>query len=83
MASRSNGQRTLTGNQCSGSRYTRVTLNDQSRKACEARINEFPQFTTTIEEMTIHFTALFSEREDAVPILLLHGWPGNAALSRC
>ncbi|OJJ79730.1 epoxide hydrolase family protein [Aspergillus glaucus CBS 516.65] len=46
-------------------------------KATEARINEFPQFTTTIEGMTIHFAALFSEREDAVPLLLLHGWPGS------
>lgn len=28
--------------------------------------------------MSIHFVALFSEKEDAVPIVLLHGWPGNA-----
>lgn len=73
----------MTGNQCSDSRYIRTTLNDRSRKATEARINEFPHFITAIEGMSIHFAALFSEREDAVPILLLHGWPGNAALSRC
>ncbi|OJZ86839.1 hypothetical protein ASPFODRAFT_46366 [Aspergillus luchuensis CBS 106.47] len=43
----------------------------------EARLNSFPQFTTEIEGLTIHFAALFSEREDAVPIALLHGWPGS------
>ncbi|RAH54219.1 epoxide hydrolase [Aspergillus piperis CBS 112811] len=43
----------------------------------EARMNSLPQFTTEIEGLTIHFAALFSEREDAVPIALLHGWPGS------
>lgn len=54
-------------------------MNDKRRRACEDRINEFAQFTTTIEDISIHFVALFSEKEDAVPIVLLHGWPGNAA----
>lgn len=43
----------------------------------EKHINEFPQFTTSIEDMTIHFLALFSEKKDAVPIVLMHGWPGT------
>ena len=46
------------------------------RKACEARINDFPQFTAEIDEIQLHFAALFSENPDAVPIVLLHGWPG-------
>ena len=27
--------------------------------------------------MTIHFVGLFSEKKDAIPILLIHGWPGE------
>lgn len=51
------------------------------RKNTESHINSFPQFTYEIEDMTIHFVGVFSEREDAVPVLLLHGWPGNLSLS--
>ncbi|KAL1982328.1 hypothetical protein VTN96DRAFT_1422 [Rasamsonia emersonii] len=46
-------------------------------RAVETRINSFPQFTYKIEGLTIHFVALFSEKKDAVPIVLLHGWPGS------
>ncbi|KAJ5816468.1 Isopenicillin N synthase [Penicillium robsamsonii] len=46
-------------------------------KSTENRINTFPQYTTEIEGLTIHFVGLFSERKDAVPLLLLHGWPGS------
>ena len=47
----------------------------------EDTINSFPNFKTKLkgendEEFDIHFLALFSEREDAVPIMLNHGWPG-------
>ncbi|XXG96447.1 hypothetical protein Hte_002730 [Hypoxylon texense] len=47
----------------------------------EDDINSFPNYTTKIEEsgdtFDIHFVALFSERIDATPILMLHGWPGS------
>ncbi|PWY88006.1 epoxide hydrolase [Aspergillus sclerotioniger CBS 115572] len=43
----------------------------------EARMSQFPQFTADIEGINVHFAALFSEREDAVPVTLLHGWPGS------
>ncbi|KAJ5124278.1 uncharacterized protein N7515_008103 [Penicillium bovifimosum] len=46
-------------------------------KSSEDRINSFPQFVTEVEGLTIHFVGLFSERKDAVPLLLLHGWPGS------
>ncbi|OGM43943.1 putative epoxide hydrolase, partial [Aspergillus bombycis] len=52
-------------------------LNDFDWKACEARINDFPQFTAEIEDVQLHFAALFSENPNAVPIVLLHGWPGS------
>ncbi|OBT38672.1 hypothetical protein VE00_11120 [Pseudogymnoascus sp. WSF 3629] len=48
----------------------------------EDNINSFPNFTISLtdrdgETMKIHFVALFSKKKDAVPLLLLHGWPGN------
>lgn len=47
------------------------------RRACEEKANRFPQFTVDIEDIKIHFAALFSEKPDAVPIILIHGWPGS------
>ncbi len=46
-------------------------------RAHEARLNEIPQFTTTIDGQNIHFLHVRSPREDALPLLLLHGWPGS------
>ncbi|OOF93430.1 hypothetical protein ASPCADRAFT_398462 [Aspergillus carbonarius ITEM 5010] len=46
-------------------------------RSAEDHINSWPQFTYDIEGMTIHFVALFSKRKDAIPIVLIHGWPGN------
>jgi pimeloyl-ACP methyl ester carboxylesterase len=43
----------------------------------EARLNEFPQYTTTIEGQNIHFLHIRSAEKGAVPLLLLHGWPGS------
>lgn len=55
-------------------------LNCRTRKTSEDRINNFPQFETGIEGLTIHFVGLFSEKQDAVPLLLLHGWPGKSMM---
>jgi pimeloyl-ACP methyl ester carboxylesterase len=46
-------------------------------RAQEARINSYPQFTTTIDGQTIHFLHVRSPHADATPLLLLHGWPGS------
>jgi microsomal epoxide hydrolase len=54
-----------------------MQLTNPLRKTSEDCINSFPQFTTDIEDIDIHFVALFSEKKNAVPILLLHGWPGR------
>lgn len=48
----------------------------------EAETNSFPNFTVPINNgaggtLTVHFAALFSKKKDAVPLLLLHGWPGS------
>jgi pimeloyl-ACP methyl ester carboxylesterase len=46
-------------------------------RAAEARLNEFPQFTTTIDGENIHFLHVRSPEPDATALLLLHGWPGS------
>lgn len=43
----------------------------------EARLNEFPQFRTTVDGQNLHFIHARSPHEDAVPLLLMHGWPGS------
>jgi pimeloyl-ACP methyl ester carboxylesterase len=46
-------------------------------RAHEARLNEIPQYTTTIDGQNIHFLHVRSTEPGAVPLLLLHGWPGS------
>jgi pimeloyl-ACP methyl ester carboxylesterase len=43
----------------------------------EARLNELPQYTTEIDGQRIHFVHVRSERADALPLILTHGWPGS------
>ena len=43
----------------------------------EARLNELPQFTTSIDGQNIHFVHLRSKEPHAVPLLVSHGWPGS------
>ncbi len=43
----------------------------------EARLNEFPQFTTEIDGQTIHFLHVRSREPDALPLILTHGWPSS------
>ncbi len=43
----------------------------------EALLNTFPQFTTEIDGQTIHFLHVRSPEPDALPILLIHSWPGS------
>ena len=43
----------------------------------EARLNAFPQFTTTIDGQLVHFLHVRSPEADALPLVLTHGWPGS------
>jgi pimeloyl-ACP methyl ester carboxylesterase len=43
----------------------------------EATLNQYPQFTTTIERANLHFLHVRSPEPDPRPLLLLHGWPGS------
>jgi pimeloyl-ACP methyl ester carboxylesterase len=46
-------------------------------RAQEAKLNEFPQFTTEIDGQRIHFVHIRSAHPDAVPLILTHGWPNS------
>jgi len=46
-------------------------------RACEARLNALPQFTTEIDGVDIHFIHVRSRHEDALPLVITHGWPGS------
>jgi pimeloyl-ACP methyl ester carboxylesterase len=46
-------------------------------RRCEARLNALPQFTTEIDGVEIHFIHVRSPHEDALPLIMTHGWPGS------
>ena len=46
-------------------------------RAQEAKINQFDQFTTEIDGQQIYFIHQRSPRPDAIPLMLIHGWPGS------
>jgi pimeloyl-ACP methyl ester carboxylesterase len=46
-------------------------------RKCEARLNAYPQFVTEIDGLDIHFVHVRSKHEDALPLLVCHGWPGS------
>ena len=46
-------------------------------RAAEARLNEWPQFTTTIDGANIHFAHVRSPEPGATPLIITHGWPGS------
>jgi pimeloyl-ACP methyl ester carboxylesterase len=43
----------------------------------EGRLNALPQFTTEIDGVEIHFIHVRSQHEDALPLIMTHGWPGS------
>ena len=46
-------------------------------RARETRLNRFPQFTTTIDGLDIHFIHVRSPHANALPLVMTHGWPGS------
>lgn len=46
-------------------------------RAWEARLNAYPQFTTSIDGQNIHFLHVRSPEPGALPLILTHGWPGS------
>jgi pimeloyl-ACP methyl ester carboxylesterase len=50
---------------------------DHDWRACEARLNALPQFKTEIDGVGIHFIHVRSRHEEALPLIITHGWPGS------
>src|SRR5512147_1542473 len=46
-------------------------------RKCEARLDALPQFTTRIDGVDIHFIHVRSRYENALPLIITHGWPGS------
>lgn len=46
-------------------------------RAQEAALNHFPQFTTEIGGLNLHFVHVRSKEPDALPLIITHGWPGS------
>ncbi|WP_328475394.1 epoxide hydrolase [Actinoplanes sp. NBC_00393] len=46
-------------------------------RRCEERLNALPQFTTQIDGIDIHFVHVRSPHENALPLIMTHGWPGS------
>ena len=46
-------------------------------RKCEAKLNAVPQFITEIDGLDIHFVHVRSKHEDALPLIVCHGWPGS------
>ena len=55
----------------------RYWTNDYDFGRLEQRLNAFPQFMTTIDGVDVHFIHVKSKHEDAMPLLITHGWPGS------
>jgi pimeloyl-ACP methyl ester carboxylesterase len=52
-------------------------MNDYDWRKAEAKLNALPQFVTAIDGLDIHFIHVRSEHEDALPLVMTHGWPGS------
>ena len=50
---------------------------DYDWRKAEARLNALPQFKTEIDGLDIHFIHVKSSNEDALPLIITHGWPGS------
>src|SRR5688500_8321340 len=46
-------------------------------RRCEAALNALPNFITEIDGLDIHFIHVRSRHEDALPLIVTHGWPGS------
>jgi pimeloyl-ACP methyl ester carboxylesterase len=56
---------------------TRYWATEYDWRRCEAKLNALPQFTTTIDGVDIHFIHVKSPHQNALPLIMTHGWPGS------
>jgi pimeloyl-ACP methyl ester carboxylesterase len=55
----------------------RYWVSDYDFGRVEDRLNALPQFVTNIDDLNIHFIHVTSRHEDALPLIITHGWPGS------
>jgi pimeloyl-ACP methyl ester carboxylesterase len=55
----------------------RYWATDYDWRKCEAKLNALPHFMTEIDGLGIHFVHVRSPHEDALPLIITHGWPGS------
>jgi pimeloyl-ACP methyl ester carboxylesterase len=55
----------------------RYWATDYDWRKCEAKLNALPQFMTEIDGLDIHFIHVRSKHENALPLIVNHGWPGS------
>ena len=55
----------------------RYWATDYDWRKAEAKLNALPQFTTEIDGVDIHFIHVTSPHENALPLIMTHGWPGS------
>ena len=55
----------------------RYWATDYDWSKCEAKLKALPHFTTEIDGLDIHFIHVRSKHEDALPLVINHGWPGS------
>jgi pimeloyl-ACP methyl ester carboxylesterase len=55
----------------------RYWTTDYDWRRCEARLNALPQFKTEIDGVDMHFIHVKSQHENALPLIMTHGWPGS------
>jgi pimeloyl-ACP methyl ester carboxylesterase len=58
-------------------KLARYWMTDYDWRTVEAKLNAFPQFITEIDGLDIHFIHVRSQHEDALPLIVNHGWPGS------
>ena len=58
-------------------KLARYWMTDYDWRKCEAELNALPQFMTEIDGLDIHFIHVRSQHEDALPLVVNHGWPGS------
>ena len=55
----------------------RYWATDYNWRSCEEKLNALPQFKTEIDGVDIHFIQVRSRHENALPLIMTHGWPGS------
>ena len=58
-------------------KLARYWATDYDWRKCEAKLKTLPQFITEIDGLDIHFIHVRSKHDDALPLIVTHGWPGS------